>query len=918
MATPKSRRKLAAILSSDVVGYSRLMREDDVATIAAVVATRKLMARHIGRHAGRVVDAPGDALLAEFESAVEAVRCAVSIQQGMLRRNAEVPVNRQMRVRIGLNLGDVIERDAALYGEGVNVAARLQALGRPDGICISGAIHEQIENRLALQMSFAGEHHVKNIATPVRVFHITVDEAASVGPAAPATTELEAGRSLSNVPSSMAPLIGRDKDVRAVLAELAEHRLITLLGAGGIGKTRLAQTIAKGVIDRYPDGVWWVDLSAVSVGAEIAPAIAKAVQLQLGEGDPAAMLTQALAPRELMLVLDNCEHLAGEVAQLVQRSLHAAPRLRVLATSQEPLKLGDEWLYRLDPLACPAPGTPLESARQFGAIQLLEVRARSVDHDFALDGATVDAAIEICRQLDGLALAIEMAASRIPMLGLLALKSMLGDRLQLLKSGARSAPSRQQTLRATLDWSHALLSPECRAVLRRLSVFAGSFRLDTAQQVGSDIGLDAWGCLDALSALVERSLLQVEQAEPPRYRLLETTRLYALERLAEAQETDAAWQSHGRAMRAVAMAAVDAHWLLSDDETLRRYRPDDQDLQIAFERACECADVGVVAATGAAFRILSQQRSPHAVGQRRKVAAYALMPLAPPAERARHWHWLANFHSSGVPGLPRLAASRESLQASREVGDSRMVYQALWVLAVELAQGALWEEAEACVIEARSAEVPDWPPRLRAVGSMHQATLHMFRADAAAFRRETVHCIALCERAGAVRTAAWQRHNIADAALMAGEFDEAVRLEQAAIEELAALKEDRRLCWALANLCAAHLLADDNVSATHAARQALQHMHRMTMQGDLYDHLALVAARSGNCTEAALMLGASDAWYQRTQRSRQPNEQRLAERVEQALAANIAALEDIDLRLAGGRLDDTAAIALAYRVLDRN
>ncbi len=916
MAARKLSRKLAAILSSDVVGYSRLMGEDDEATVAAIVATRKLMGRHVRRYAGRVVDSPGDALLAEFKSALDAVRCAIAVQKDMSLGNANVPVGRQMRVRIGIDVGDVIERDSALYGHGVNIASRLQALAPPDGICVSGSVHDQVENRLDVTMTFDGERKVKNIEKPIRVFQISVADAAPVEGRAGEPSVAGPQSSRTNVPPTIEILFGRDRDREDLIAEMSRHRLVTLLGAGGIGKTRLAQAVAAQLGGTRRDGVWWVDLSSITTESDVVPYIVRAAGLVIGEGDPTAALAQALAERQLLLVLDNCEHLVSTVAVVVHAALRSDCNLSVLATSQAPLSIGEEFLYRLDPLALPRKDATLDEARRSAAIQLLEARVQSLDRGFTLSDATIAPAIDICLRLDGVALAVEMAAARIPVLGLPTVSAKLTDRLRLLKADDRSAPARQQTLRATLDWTHALLSPRDRAVLRRLSIFAGSFRLDAAQQVGCGAEIDEWDCLDALASLVAKSLVQLDPAEPPRYRLLETTKLYALERLAEAGESDSAEEAHGRAMALLAEESISEYWKLTDKEFAKRYSPDAADLDLAFDSACRHRNVSVAAVTGPAISNLQDHRIAQAVDQHLKQAAHQLLPMADPLAQARLLHWFANFSTSQFAGLSRRDAAIQALAASCRVEDPRMIFLALWKCAVESARVGDWLEADCYADQARRTQRPEWLPRMRAVGLMHELTLNIYRGDAAGIRPLAQSCLELFEEAGAVRDAAWQRHNIADAALMAGELDEAIRLENAVIAEMRALNDDRRLCFPLANLCAAYLMKGDTAASLVVARDALTHLVRMTMQAGMFDHLALIAARRHLWIESGQLLGASDAWYRTDGRIRQPNEARLAEMVVSELAESIGAIALDRLRTAGEELQPEGVLALAYRSLE--
>jgi predicted ATPase/DNA-binding winged helix-turn-helix (wHTH) protein len=339
--------------------------------------------------------------------------------------------------------------------------------------------------------------------------------------------------------------VGREDDLKALRTMVFSHRVVTIAGAGGIGKTTLARLLAHSTLGEFDDGDCLVDLAPVSDPSLAATAMAMALEVKVGNRSPVVAIGEALGTRRMLVVLDNCEHLLQSVAELVDALRAMAPDVHWLATSQEPLKLTGEHVFRLAALALPAEPT-LAAARRAGAVTLFEARARASDRRFALTHENVLAAIDICRQLDGIPLAIELAAARVPLLGLEGLRSRLGERLRVLTGGARVALPRHRTLLAALDWSHGLLTPAQQTVFRRLGVFAGSFALDAAQEVAADETMDKWSVLDDLGALVDKSLVVVEPdvVGEPRYRLLETMRQYALDRLETAGDGDATRLRH--------------------------------------------------------------------------------------------------------------------------------------------------------------------------------------------------------------------------------------------------------------------------------------------------------------------------------------------------------------------------------------
>lgn len=774
------------------------------------------------------------------------------------------------------------------------------------------------ENNLQVQVSTLRKHlGPRAIATiPGRGYRFAMTLDGGPAPLLEAALPAPASRS-SNLPAATEALVGRERDAAALARLIESQRLVTVLGAGGIGKTRLAKEVARGRGERHADGVWWVDLAGVSTSDAIAPAIASAANVRLAGGDAVALLAQALGSREVLLVLDNCEHMVRDVGRIVAAMLAAGPAVRVLATSQAALKLDGECLYRLDPLAVPAADGDMGEARSFSAIQLLERRARAIDRRFELGDAVLPAAVELCRHLDGLPLAIEMAAARVPLLGIETLNSLLGERLRVLRSAKGDTAPRYETLRATLDWSHSLLDPGEQAVLRRLAAFAGTFRLDMAQQVAADADLDEWTVLEKLASLVERSLVQVQSVDPPRYRLLETTRLYALERLAEHGEEPMVAERHGKAMAALADEVTRAFREKPENLCARRYLADYDDLTLAFGRACVSKASDIAAWTGEALTRLDLTRGVYSSMLARKTAAHSLLPGPSPEVHARLWTCIAFSRYTAFPPAPKLVAAREEVAAWRRVGDRQHLHDALSRYATAYGSAGDFAAAAAAVAEARALEDPAWPPQVRLVLANNAATVAAYDDDPENYARLTRIQEELARQAGSHRLEMVSKDYFLEAALNTGRVQEALQLGRELLTLLGA--HDNSLVRAIssANICHAHLLAGDTEAVSAVARQALPIALGSGVAGWLFDPLALYAARLGRHDAAARLLGFADARYAAIEEIRRLHDRRSAAETEALVAKAIGAGELERLRAEGAAMGSDQAAALAAEVLDR-
>ena len=719
----------------------------------------------------------------------------------------------------------------------------------------------------------------------------------------------------TNLPPTLQPLIGRDDDLAALGALLAGHRLITITGAGGMGKTRLAERVLHEHRDAFEHGVTWVELAALTDPALLPGAIAGATGLQTGGGDPLQGLVASLAPLQMLVAIDNAEHLIGEVAHLVQALVDGAPRLSVIVTSQAPLRLAAERVYRLNGLAVPDADDDLADALRQGAMELFVQRAVAADRRFVADAQTLPAIRRICAQLDGVALALELAAARVPMLGVAGLARSLDERLQLLTQGRRDAPQRQSTLRAALEWSLALLSPTETIVFRRLAVFSGSFSLEAARQVASDPdggGLNEWQVLEGLGALVDRSLVAADLGETPRYRLLESARALALERLTASAEGDALRERHAastqRRFEQVTIESRDG--LRGVDEAVTLLDPDLDNARAALNwylsRDHALGAVSLAPAMSFALTI-----SRHGERSRLWELTTPLMERdLPPLVRATwaaacsgHWYWRK----------PALAIQwgREAVSLYRELGDDGGVYRALSILGMASARADLREECETICAELQRFDEAKFSARLQFMASAAYLGLADRRADVATMQQALRHQLTLAERAGDTGNVLNVLSSLADTELAAGRVDDAVRHGLALEQRLRGTRHQSALAYARVGLTGA-LLAQGALEAARAmAEQAWPLAVRFDIKYQLADNLALLAALEQRTGSAAKLRGYADAGYVAYGLVRQTTEARSAER---AVLLAVAALgqEEFDrLSAEGAELGDSEVLQTA-------
>lgn len=529
-------------LFSDIQGSTRLLQELGAGYARVLEEHQQILRDAFARNGGVVVDTQGDSFFVAFARALDAVVAAAEAQRGLAEHEWGQGI--RVNVRMGVHTGEPTLAGEDYVGIDVHRAARIGSAAYGGQVLISETTQALIKNDMpaGITLRDLGEHRLKDLRTPKRLYQLV---SAVLPSEFPPLKTLDA--TPNNLPVQLTNFIGREKEIREVKELVTQRRLVTLTGSGGSGKTRLSLQVASEMLEAFRDGVWFVELAPLTEAELVPQAIASVLGVREQAGEALSeTLTSYLRDKQLLLILDNCEHLIEACARLAELLLRAGPGLHVLASSREGLGVVGEGLYRVPSLAFPDVTTAVpERVTAFEAVRLFVDRAVMLKPAFALTSENAASIARICARLDGIPFALELAAARVTVLSVEQIAEKLGDRFHLLTGGSRTALPRQQTLRAAVDWSYELLSGPERVVLRRLSVFAGGWTLEAAEFVCAGEAIPESDVMDLLTRLVDKSLISaLVEGEQARYTLLETIRQYASDNLFEAGEAERVQDRH--------------------------------------------------------------------------------------------------------------------------------------------------------------------------------------------------------------------------------------------------------------------------------------------------------------------------------------------------------------------------------------
>jgi predicted ATPase/class 3 adenylate cyclase len=664
-------------LFTDIEGSTRLWEDDPDSMAEAVSIHDRLVRQTIAAHDGYIFSTGGDSFCAAFSQPEEGLAAAIGSQLELGHHEWPTPI--PIRVRMALHSGTAAERDGDYFGSVPNRCARILAVGNGGQILLSEVTHSMVKEQPPAQISFRdmGDHRLRDLAESERVFAVVHPDFAS---------PIQALRSLSvlpnNLPAQLTSFVGRDQELEEASKLLRGTRLLTIAGVGGSGKTRLSLQMAVEALDHYRDGVWLIELASVAEPEGVLRAVASSLGVrELAEQALEETLISHLRPRQLLLVLDNCEHIIDAAARLAQRLLAAAPELSILATSREMLGVPGEVPYQLRSMSVPDSDVPFGAMRHFDSVRLFAARGEAVRAGFRVSEANAASVVQLCRRLDGMPLAIELAAARLRVLAPEQIAARLDDRFRLLTGGSRTVLPRQQTLQATIDWSYDLLDVREKLLFERLSAFQGGFTLEAAEAVCAGGAIAPDDVLDLVSHLVDKSLLTAaEVGDGIRYRLLETLRQYGRDRLALRGETDEVRKRHALYFRQMAEDAL-PHLRGPEEITwLDRLETDHDNTRQALRWAIDANEVDLAQGLAGTLYRFWLIRS-HVDEGRTWLDQVVAMEGGNSESRSRALlgaGTLALTHNDHVPARRHL---EEALAGLRAAGDSRLIAAAMHNLA---------------------------------------------------------------------------------------------------------------------------------------------------------------------------------------------------------------------------------------------
>jgi len=527
---------------SDIEGSTRLWESDPSGMRRSLTRHDEIFRDHVANAGGHVFKHTGDGFAAAFESGSAGLAAAATASAALASEPWDGP---PLKVRIGLNSGEAEPVDGDYFGSTITRSARVMDAGNGGQILVADTARMLIGDQIPGDAILVdqGEHRLKDLGEPIRLHRMVSPGAEDDRP----LRTLE--RAPHNLPIQLSTFVGRAGHIKEVTDLVRQSRLVTLTGIGGVGKTRLSLQVAAELLGEFEHGAWFVELAGLGEAGLLADTVSSELSVPPDSTASAEdRLVRFLSSRSALLVIDNCEHLIDDVAEFVDRMLRMCPEVHILTTSREGLAVTGEVLWRVP---------SLRVDDEADAVELFAERARLVQPGFAVNETNLAAVAELCVRLDGIPLAIELATARLKMLSVDQISQHLGDRFRLLTGGSRTAVERQRTLKAMMDWSYDLLSPEEQALLRRLAVFYDGFTLEAAEEVCSGETLPSFEVLDLLGRLVEASIVTFDAEVRPRYRLLETVRQYALDKLVEADEADDARERHAEYFQTAAVEVDD-------------------------------------------------------------------------------------------------------------------------------------------------------------------------------------------------------------------------------------------------------------------------------------------------------------------------------------------------------------------------
>ena len=666
---------MVSFLFTDVVGSTRSWEADPAGMAASIELHDSIVRRCIEEGGGHVFSTAGDGFGAAFTAPHEAITTAVRIQHQVLAADWSGPA---LQVRMGLHTGAVAERDDDYFGPAVNRAARIQAAGNGGQILVSRTTAEAAADWLDSDTTLAdmGTHHLKDLEEPEHLFEVR-------HPGLPEVSDpikvVDAHR--HNLPEYLTSFVGRSDQLEGLADLLDGHRLVVLTGVGGTGKTRLAVESARRMVGRFPDGTWLVELAPVTNPTFTMTAIGDTWGLRPGEGASIdEVVARYLRTKELLVIIDNCEHLLDAAASAIRHLLDSSPGVQVVATSRESLGIPGEALLQVPSLPLSADAGELDSE----AVHLFLDRAAEARPDFSPGRSDLEAIVRICRRVDGIPLGVELAAARLRSLAPAELAHRLEGSFRILAGSAKASLPRQRTLSATIDWSYDLLTPQERDLFRRLSVFAGGFDLAAAEGVCTGEGVKAWEVLDLVDSLIDKSLVLTSQTKAggTRYRLLEPVRQYAQERLSDSRKAEETQLLHASYFSD--LVGIASPGLRSPDQqdwtgrlhidypniraaltTLAEARDHSRYLQMVFDLFCYWMSAGMqLEAIDSALAVLEHARAD-----------------TDPSLRVKTW-WTTAFLGAQITRPESVGYANQGLSLARSLEDDNMIGR------MELALGA--------------------------------------------------------------------------------------------------------------------------------------------------------------------------------------------------------------------------------------